>query len=646
MCGIAGLFDPRETAPVPDAAALQRMSNAIVHRGPDDAGTLLEPHVALAHRRLSIIDIATGHQPLFNEDASVAVVYNGEIYNYPELTRELEAAGHRFRTRSDTEVIVHAWEQWGERCVERFRGMFAFALWDRRRRTLFLARDRLGVKPLYYGFLQDGTFAFGSELKCLKVLPNFSRRIDDCAVEEYFALGYVPDPRTIYADALKLAPGHTLTYVAGGRGPVLRQYWDAVFEPRLRPSLGDAVVELRQRLEEAVRIRLVSEVPLGAFLSGGVDSGTVVALMAGLLDTPARTCSIGFSDPAFDESRYAQAVADRYGTDHRLEIIQGHDFDLARQVADLYDEPFADSSAVPTWQVSRLARRQVTVALSGDGGDETFGGYRRYKLHLMEERLRSMLPLGLRRAVFGPLGEAFPKLDRLPRPFRAKTSLQAIGRSAVQAYFHSVSLLRDDDRTRLYSAAFRRRVGGYNAITLFEGHAARLATDDALSLIQYLDYKTYLPGDINTKVDRASMAHSLEVREPLMDHELVDWVSKLPSDLKIRGNESKWLLKEAAKPLLPEELLKRRKMGFAVPLSAWFRSTAGADAAQRAAAGPAADGGFIDPARLREMLRQHTTGERDWNAGLWSVFCFDQFLRAEVGTTGRSAAETADTVNA
>lgn len=618
------------------------MSDAILHRGPDEDGMHLEPHIALAHRRLSIIDLATGQQPLFNEDGSVAIVYNGEIYNYRELARELAAAGHHFRTRSDTEVVVHAWEQWGERCVERFRGMFAFALWDRRQRMLFLARDRLGVKPLHYAFLKDGTFAFGSELKCLKVLPQFDRRISALAVEEYFAFGYVPDPKTIFASALKLPPGHTLSFRVGDRAPVLRQYWDIGFEPQQRITMNEAVAELRDRLVEAVRIRLVSEVPLGAFLSGGVDSGTVVALMAGLIDTPVKTCSIGFDQAEFDESRHAQAVAERYSTDQHLAVVRSHDFALARRIARLYDEPFADSSAIPTFQVSELARRHVTVALSGDGGDETFGGYRRYRLHLMEERMRALLPLALRHAVFGPLGKYFPKLDSLPRPFRAKTTLQAIGRTSVQAYFNTVSLLRDDDRKRLLSRSFQRELAGYNAVEVFRGHAAQVAVDDPLKLIQYLDYKTYLPGDINTKVDRASMAHSLEVREPLMDHELVDWVCRLPSTMKIRGGESKLLLKEAARPLLPPELLHRKKMGFSVPLADWLRNDDGRDAIAGVLAGPAASASFLDPTRLRQMLEEHQARIREWSAPLWAVFCFDQFLRAEEAGAAAPVSVTSD----
>ncbi len=633
MCGIAGLFSP-DLVPLPiDRDRLGAMAEAIVHRGPDEGGFHLEPHVGLAHRRLSIIDLATGQQPLANEDGSVLVTYNGEIYNYADLTRELEQAGHRFRTRSDTEVIVHAWEQWGERCVERFRGMFAFALWDRNRKTLFLARDRLGVKPLHYAFLADGGFAFASELKCFKRLPQFDRTLDDEAIEQYLALGYVPDPATIYVRARKLAPGHWLRFKVGERAPRIQEYWDVRFGPDAAAGGAidpdEAAEELRARLDDVVRMRLMSEVPLGAFLSGGVDSGTVVAVMAGLSAAPVTTCSIGFVEPAFDESAQARVVAERYRTDHHQAIVSRDQFALAGPITRLYDEPFADSSAIPTWHVCGLARTRVKVALSGDGGDEAFGGYRRYRLHLFEQRMRAVLPGAIRRAVFEPLGRWCPKLDMLPRPFRAKSTLQALARDAVTGYCHSVSVLREDERVRLYTPAFRARLAGYRTSELFESHARRMSCDDPLALIQYLDYRTYLPGDINTKVDRASMAHSLEVREPLMDHELVQWVATLPSRLKIRDGASKWLLKRAAEPLLPRQLLHRSKMGFAVPIADWFRGESGARLARGLADGPAVAAGILDRHRIVRMLDEHRSGRRAWGSPLWSIFCLNEFLAAE-----------------
>ncbi len=534
MCGITGLFDTRARRDF-DRALLQRMNDSQAHRGPDGEGLHLEPGVGLGHRRLSIIDVATGQQPLYNEDGSVVVVFNGEIYNYQELIPELQALGHAFHTRSDTEVIVHAWEAWGERCVERFRGMFAFALHDRNRETLFMARDRLGVKPLFYSLLPDGTLLFGSELKSLLVHPGLGREIDPCAVEEYFALGYVAEPRTIFKGCQKLPPGHRLTIRRGQALPPTVEYWDVRFTLDRQITLEEACEELDRRLQESVRLRMISEVPLGAFLSGGVDSSAVVATMARISSEPVNTCSIAFDDPAFDETRFAQQVAERYRTRHFVDQVASDDFDLVDQLAGIYDEPYADSSAIPTYRVCQLARKHVTVALSGDGGDENFGGYRRYRLHMMEERLRAALPLGVRRPVFGLLGRVYPKADWAPRVFRAKTTFEALARTSVEAYLHSVSIIREPMRGELFSPAFRSKLAGYSVNEVFNRHARSAGTDDPLALVQYLDLKTYLVGDINTKVDRASMAHSLEVREPLMDHPLVEWLASLPNSLKVQG---------------------------------------------------------------------------------------------------------------
>ena len=409
MCGIVGVMDLRGRSEIP-RALLSRMNETQVHRGPDASGLHLEPGLGLGHRRLSIIDLSTGQQPLYNEDRTVCVVYNGEIYNYRELIGELAPLGHVFRTRSDTEVIVHAWEEWGEACVERFRGMFAFALWDKNRDTLFLARDRLGVKPLYYALL-GGTFIFGSELKALLAHPAFARELDPLAIEDYFAFGYIPEPRTIYKSARKLPPAHVLTVRRGEALPEPREYWDVRFTLDNPIGEREAEHELVARLQESVRLRMISDVPLGAFLSGGVDSSAVVATMAGVSEEPVNTCSIAFRDPAYDESKYAEQVAKRYRTNHFVERVDSDDFDLIDVLARIYDEPYADSSAIPTYRVCQLARKHVTVALSGDGGDESFGGYRRYRLHLAEERVRAMLPLSMRRSVFGLLGRAYPKLD-------------------------------------------------------------------------------------------------------------------------------------------------------------------------------------------------------------------------------------------
>ena len=645
MCGITGLFDTRATRAA-SGPVLQRMNDSQLHRGPDEGSVHVEPGVGLGHRRLSIIDLATGQQPLFNEDGSVVIVFNGEIYNYQELIPELQALGHVFHTRSDTEVIVHAWEAWGEDCVQRLRGMFAFALWDRNRQTFFMARDRLGVKPMYYALLDDGWLLFGSELKSILAHGGLKRDIDPLAVEEYFALGYVAEPRAIFKQARKLPPAHMWAIRRGEPIGEPREYWDVNFTLNNPMGLQEASEELVQRLRQSVKLRMISEVPLGAFLSGGVDSSAVVQAMAGLSDGPVNTCSIAFDDPAFNESEFAAMVAQRYRTNHRVETVRSDDFDLIDTLAHLYDEPFADSSAIPTYRVCQLARKHVTVALSGDGGDETFGGYRRYKLHMMEERMRSALPLGVRQPVFGLLGRFYPKADWAPRAFRAKTTFESLGRTSVQGYFNTMSVMRQPQRDALYTAAFRRELGGYSAQQVFERHAAKARTDDALALIQYIDMKTYLVGDINTKVDRASMAHGLEVREPLMDHELVQWAATLPSSLKLKGSEGKYVFKKAMEPHLPDAVLYRPKMGFSVPLAKWFRGPLLGRLRQSLSGGPMADTGWFDMSVVAQMVESHARGTHDHSQPLWQLVMFDAFLRNSLGAPAAAKGQAEERVAA
>lgn len=630
MCGISGIFDITGERAI-DRNLLQRMNDRIGHRGPDGDGMHVEPGVGLAHRRLAIIDVSGGHQPIYNEDESVAVVFNGEIYNFQELTPELERLGHRFRTRSDTEVIVHAWESWGEDCVRRFGGMFAFALWDRNRRCLFLARDRLGKKPLYYSCLPDGRMVFASELKALLVHPGLPRGIDPRAVEEYFAFGYVPDPRTILNGVHKLPPGATLLIEHGQAIPAPRQYWDLRFEPRANGSEADVCAELVSRLRSAVKSRLISEVPLGAFLSGGVDSSAVVSQMADFIPEGVQTCSIGFDEKAFDESSYAARIAERYHTRHWVRQVDVDDFALLEQLANVYDEPFADSSAIPTYRVCQLARERVTVALSGDGGDEAFGGYRRYKWHVYEDRVRRLLPLSVRRPLFGALGRMYPKLDWAPRFLRAKSTLQALARDSVEGYLHSVSILSDEMRAELLSPGFQRELQGYRAIEVFRRHAQAQEFRDPLSLAEYLDFKTYLPGDILVKVDRASMAHSLEVRVPMLDYEFVEWTATLDPELKLNGSSSKYILKKAMEPYLPDDLLHRPKMGFAVPIARWFRGPLRELLQADLLQGPLAQCGFFNMDYVRRLVDEHQSGRREHSAPLWSLLMFSRFLSQVLG---------------
>ncbi len=627
MCGLVGIFHLRESATI-DRKLLSRMNETQFHRGPDEGGLHTEPGLGLGHRRLSIIDLSSGQQPLFNEDHSVVVVYNGEIYNFQELAVELKQCGHQFRTHCDTEVIVHAWEEWGEKCVEHFRGMFAFALWDRNNQTLFMARDRLGIKPLYYAELADGQIIFASELKALTCHPELERELDTFAVEDYFAFGYIPEPRTIYRQVKKLPPAHTLKIHRGEPVPTPREYWDVTFAPVQVGSEADIEQELIERLREAVDIRLVSEVPLGAFLSGGVDSSAVVAMMAQIDPTkPVNTCSIAFGDPKYNESQFAQQVADRYRTNHFIDQVEPDDFDLIDTLASLYDEPYADSSAIPTYRVCELAKKRVTVALSGDGGDENFAGYRRHRWHMNEEQIRRHLPQSVRGPLFGFLGKYYPKLDWAPKVFRAKSTFQALARDSVAAYMHSMSIVYDDLRSPLFSHKQKSELGGYHAVEVFRYYLEKAQTDHPLSLIQYLDTKTYLPGDILTKVDRASMAHALEVRVPILDHKLVEWISGLSPELKLRGREGKYIFKKALEPHLPNDVLYRPKMGFAVPLASWFRGPLKERVREALTSQYLADTGAFNMKFVKRLVDEHQSGQREHSAAIWSLLMFESFLR-------------------
>lgn len=625
MCGFVGIVDMRGKREI-DRDLLNRMNESQFHRGPDEGGLHLEPGVGLGHRRLSIIDLSSGQQPLYNEDNSVVVVYNGEIYNFPELMDQLKALGHVFRTHCDTEVIVHAWEEWGESCVDHFRGMFAFAVWDRNRETVFLARDRLGIKPLYYSLLEDGCLVFGSELKALMAHPDLNRSIDPIAVEDYFSFGYIPEPRSIYDGVYKLSPGFSIRAQRGDKQVQPKQYWDVPFNLNGSCSESDVGHELIERLREAVDIRLISEVPLGAFLSGGVDSSSVVAMMSEIQDEAVNTFSISFGDPKYNESQYAKQVADQFSTNHFVEQVDPDDFDLVDKLAGLYDEPYADSSAMPTYRVCEIARKRVTVALSGDGGDENLAGYRRYKWHMNEEKIRNLLPLSLRKPLFGTAASIYPKADWAPRIFRAKSTLQGMARDSVEAYFHTIAIYTDEQRKQLFSDRFKSELQGYQALEVFRRHAADSPTDHPLSMIQYLDFKTYLPGDILTKVDRASMAHSLEVRVPILDHKLVEWISGIPAEMKLKNQSGKHIFKKSLESHLSKDILYRSKMGFAVPLASWFRGPLKSRVKDALLGQRLSDTGIFNRPFLETMIARHQSGVSDYSAHIWSLMMFEAFL--------------------
>jgi len=596
------------------------MNDSIAHRGPDGDGFLLEPGIGLGHRRLAIIDLEGGKQPLYNETGDVGVVFNGEIYNYRETMAELTALGHHFATASDTEVIVHAWEEWGPRCLERFRGMFAFALWDRKRRTLFLARDRLGKKPLYYALLPDGQLVFGSEMRAMLHHPGIERRIDPLAVDGYLALGYVPEPASIYQGIRKLPAAHYMVIERGRPVPEPTRYWTLRFAPR-KMNENEAAEELITLLREATRLRLVSDVPLGAFLSGGVDSSGVVAMMAGLTSDPVKTFAIGFGGAA-DELVYAQAVADRYHTDHLAERSSVDYLDSIDEQAAIFGEPFADTSAVPTGRVSELARRRVTVALSGDAGDELFAGYRRYRFHMASQKLRGLLPDSVRRPVFGFLGGIYPKLDRAPRWLRAKTTFQELAADEAEGYYRTVCKIPDAMRRALLSERTQKAVAGWRPASLIRAAMDSAGTDDPMARAQFADMQTYLIGDILTKVDRASMAHSLEVRAPLLDHVLVEWAATVPPDLKIRSSGGKYILKKALEPYVPHGNLYRTKQGFATSLAPQFRGPGAARVRERLSDAALLDSGLFDRRAIETLVSQHESGAFDHNQALWSLLMF------------------------
>ncbi len=626
MCGIAGLMALDGTRDI-SQPQVKSMCDAMVHRGPDGEGYHLGAGYALGHRRLSVIDIDGGVQPMVSGDKQAVVTFNGEIYNAPEIRKELEAKGHVFASNhSDTEVILYAYREWGEDCVNKFRGMFAFALWDDVRDIMFLARDRMGIKPLYYTILDDQTFAFASELKGILALGGGSRDLCPKAVEEYMALGYVPDPRSIIKGVYKLSPGMMMTVQQGQVEPVLTRYWDLDFTS---PDNGNDHSEiLMDQLRDAVETRMVADVPLGAFLSGGVDSSAVVSVMAGLSDRPVETCSIGFSDPEYDETMYAEKVANQFKTHHRTALIDHISVDEIDPLVNVFDEPFADVSAIPTLRVCALARENVTVALSGDGGDELFAGYRRQLFHMREHNLRKLLPHGFRKVIFGALGKIYPKLDFFPRFLRAKSTFEALAMTESEAYCHSVSRTAERDLKKLRSAAFDDALDGYRTKDLFATLYEQAPADDVLSRIQYIDFKTFLAGGVLTKVDRASMAKSLEVRVPILDHLFVEWAAKIPWRQRIKSGQSKNVFKKALKSILPHELLYRSKKGFTVPISKWLKHELRDEALALASSDSLLKTGLFNGSAIAAMSSEHMSGIRDHSTTLWSLIMLDRSLKS------------------
>jgi asparagine synthase (glutamine-hydrolysing) len=621
MCGIAGLFDlagHRE----PDRGRLQRMMDALEHRGPDGEGMWVRPGIALGHRRLAIIDIKGGEQPFVSASSETVVTYNGEIYNFRDLARDLERTGHEFRTRSDTEVLAELIERDGPDALPALQGMFAFAAWDRRRDTLLLARDRLGEKPLYFGISPDDWLVFASEMDAVLASGILPATIDPTAVSDYLFYGYVPDPKTIYRGISKLGAGTSLLCRRRERALQPQRWWRPRFDADGDLPFEEATEELRSQLDRAVGAQMVSDRPIGAFLSGGVDSGAVVGAMSDHQRDPITTCTIGFDDPAADERALARRVAGRYGTDHHETEVSFDAAELIPAIAAVYGEPFADSSALPMLLLCRMTRQHTVVALSGDGGDEVFAGYGRYDGFLRESRLRNLVPPVARSAIVARAGRLYPHLPGAPRPLRLKTALQSIGEDEADGYARAVSAVLPHRCDVLLAPALR----DYRPQSVVRAAFAAAVSDDPVSRAQYADLSTWLPGRMLPKVDRAAMAFGLEVRPPLLDHRLVEWAGRLPRGHKLADGRGKRVLKAALEGRLPAEVLDGRKKGFGAPLRHWFRQPGSGLVERLLLRTSWRDSGFFDVDEVVRTAEHARSGGAVDVQELWSILMFDAFL--------------------
>jgi asparagine synthase (glutamine-hydrolysing) len=616
-----------------ESATIHRMCQSIIHRGPDDEGIFVKDGAGLGVRRLSVIDLAGGHQPVFNEDKTICVVYNGEIHNFRELRGELESRGHHFYTHTDTEAIVHLYEEMGRDCVQKLRGMFAFSIYDARNRRLLLARDRLGIKPLHYA-LVDGRLLFASEIKSILAVAPQLATIDQRALWRYMYFGYIPDPATAFLPIQKLPPGHVLEFERWKA--TLHKYWDLP-EYSTHQPLGEeeCLQELERRLTEAVRIRLTADVPLGALLSGGTDSSTVVALMARASSRPVKTFSIGFRHADFNEAPYARLVAERFGTEHHELILEPNVVETVETLTRSLEEPFGDSSMLPAYYVSRLARQHVTVALSGDGGDEAFAGYERYRTHLQRRNFR-WLPEWAGRFYREQL---YP---RLPSRMPGRNLAYSIALPWAERYLEGVSLRSFDREMVLLSDDFRAAaLGDEDPMSVLRRYLDEAPARDPLSRVLYLDTKTYLPGDILTKVDRMSMLASLEVRVPILDHLFLEWVTGLPPEWKMRGEKQKYIFTKLAERVgVPKEALDRPKQGFALPLCHWMRNELKDLTMSVLLDSTTLQRGYFNPRGVRQLLDEHFQGRRDHSPRIWRFLMFELWHRNFLPNVGMTNAET------
>jgi asparagine synthase (glutamine-hydrolysing) len=631
MCGIAGFISSERDSPVEQRQILlDKMCKIITYRGPDEQGQVVRDRAALGMRRLSVIDLKSGQQPIYTEDGNLAIVFNGEIYNYRELKKELEKLGHTFKSQSDTEVVVHAYEEFGPACLEKFRGMFAIAIWNFDEESLFLARDRVGKKPLFYSLAENGDLVFGSELKSLLLHANIDRTLDLAALDSYLTFGYVPEEFCIFKSVQKLGPGMFLLYRNGKLHN--ERYWNfADTEPVDIKTEGEYSEALRAKIKDAVEVRLISEVPLGAFLSGGVDSSAVVGLMSEISPVPIKTFSIGFNEASFDELKFARVSAKQFGTDHHEFIVTPNLIDIVDELVWHFDEPFADSSALPTYMVSKLAREFVTVVLTGDGGDELFAGYTRYVIDKKRSGFVN-LPEYFRRGVLRPLSE------KLPHGAFGKNYLYNVSLDSVDRYIDSLSQFNIPRKRSLYSQEFFSTLNSeFGAGERdFQAIAGEVSTGNSIDRLMYLDSKTYLPGDILTKVDRMTMANSVEARAPLLDHELIELVGRIPTNLKLNGYQTKYILKKAMEGLVPDEILYREKQGFAVPLAKWInnelRERIHSDLKDRRTL----ERGYFKPSYIEVLLSEHSEGRRDHSHALWLLWMLELWHRKFVDGEIRS----------
>jgi len=623
MCGIAGVLYADSGRTV-DPEVLSAMGDAIAHRGPDGHGVFRTAAAALIHRRLAIIDPNGGQQPISNEDESIHVVFNGEIYNYRVLRTELENRGHTFRTHSDTEVLVHLYEEYGHDLCRHLRGMFAFAIWDARRKDLFLARDHLGQKPLFI-YRDARKLVFGSELKAILAHPEIDRSIDPYAIEDYLTFGFIPGQRSIFSRISKLPAGHRL-HASGTRlqnSP--ERYWQLSFDHEDNASCEEWTQRIDSALKESVAAHLVADVPVGAFLSGGVDSSAIVAMMAELQSEPVRTFSIGFHESRYSELPFAREVAQHFGCHHTEEIVTPEAARDLDDLAFLYDEPFADASTIPTMAVSRLAARHLKVVLSGDGGDELFGGYSRYAHDLKEARIRRWIPSVIRSLVLRPMAAIWPRADWLPRPLRIQTALQNLSLDPASAYANTVSICRSSVRSTLLNQDYASRIRGYEPEQTLTSEFRRGHRDDLSGMLS-ADTAILLPDDFLTKVDRGSMGFGLEVRTPLIDWKLMELVASMPSEFKIRRGSKKWILKHLFAPRLPNNLVHRRKQGFEIPVNEWLRGPL-REQVQSSLLRPDCEvGQFLDLKTIRRLYEHHRRGLGQHGQLLWSLLVLARWL--------------------